>query len=70
MLSITTRKRWPGWTASLSDDAGIWEAGQTEVEAIGKLVISLDTEARAKHSIIYAVLAWFAIGRHIRVERR
>lgn len=70
MLKITTFERWPGWTAKLTDDARIWEGGQTEVEALGKLVISLDAAARAKHSIIGTVLAWLTLGRHVRVERQ
>lgn len=64
MLRITTRKRWPGWTARLSSDAGIWEAGQTEVEAIGKLMITLDDAARTSRA-----RRWLIFRGGIRIER-
>ncbi len=72
MISITVRKRWPGYKAHLTGDKRVWEAGLTEVEALGKLVISLDADARSKKGIS-AGLAWLArliFGRAgIRVER-
>ncbi len=72
MLSITVRKRAKDYTANVTGDTRIWDAGRSEEEAIGRLVVSLDAAARAKKGI-GAVLAWayhLLVGRtHIRVER-
>jgi hypothetical protein len=37
---IATRKRTYDWIAYITEEPGKWEAGRTEVEAIGKLHIS------------------------------
>jgi len=38
--AITTEKRADDWIAFADGDRAQWEAGRTEAEAIGKLVIS------------------------------
>lgn len=65
MLRITVRKRGPGpdWAAMCTNDKQIWEAGRTEAEAIGKLMVSLDAAERG-------MLAWLpGRGDRIRIER-
>lgn len=67
MLSITVRKRGPGpdYAAMCTNDKRVWEAGRTEAEAIGKLMITLDAAARAKQGL----LAWLPRSDRIRIER-
>ncbi len=69
MLKITVRKRWPGYEAMCTNDKRVWEGGLTEVEAVGKLMISLDAASRAKQGM-HSLLAWLpARDRFIRIER-
>ncbi len=72
MISLTVHKRWPGYEAHVTGNKQVWEGGLSEVEALGKLVMALDADARAKKGIS-AGLAWLArviFGRAgIRVER-
>ena len=42
---ITTEKRTRDWIAFANGDRRIWEAGRTEEEAAGKLVLRLQKEA-------------------------
>lgn len=39
-MDIITKKRSGDWKAYLADNPKVWEAGKTQVEAIGKLMIS------------------------------
>lgn len=41
-LKITTMRTGSGWDARLTERPGIWDAGKTEKEALGELVISLN----------------------------
>ena len=68
MLSITVRKRWPGYEAMLTDDKRVWEGGLSEVEALGKLMISLDAAERGKQGM-HSLLAWLPWRERIRIER-
>lgn len=67
MISITVRKRSRDYIAHVTGDTRVWDAGRSEEEAIGRLVISLEANAKAKRGI-GAVLAWLTRSR-IRVER-
>ena len=40
MYTILTDKRSEDYTASIDGDRGKWESGQSEMEAVGKLIIS------------------------------
>ena len=40
-MKIVTKVRSEDWVAMVSTDRSIWEAGRTEAEAIGKLVITV-----------------------------
>ena len=40
---IMVRKRFGGYQAFLADNEATWEAGRTEAEAVGKLIISART---------------------------
>lgn len=40
-ITIRTRQRRDDWIAELVNNSFIWEAGQNECEAIGKLIITL-----------------------------
>ena len=42
-MRITTRRRSGDWIAFLTDQPAIWDAGRTEFEAIGRLILSLTT---------------------------
>jgi hypothetical protein len=37
---MSRAKKQPGWKAYLSDNFKVWQAGRTEAEAVGKLMIS------------------------------
>jgi hypothetical protein len=39
-MDILTRERASDWKAWLADNPKVWEAGKTEAEAVGKLIIS------------------------------
>jgi len=39
-MDIMTQKRGDDWQAFLVDNPGVWEAGKTDVEALGKLMVS------------------------------
>lgn len=41
MIVIITEKRAVDWVAYLKDKETTWEAGRTEAEAVGKLVITI-----------------------------
>ncbi len=69
MIKITVLKRWPGYEAHITGNKRVWEGGLTEVEAIGKLMIQLDANARAKTGIS-AGLAWLARSTRCRIERK
>lgn len=40
MITILIEKRSDDYTASVEDDKGKWESGQSEMEAVGKLIQS------------------------------
>lgn len=40
-LKIATQKRTADWTATIPELSGAWEAGKSEAEAIGNLMITL-----------------------------
>lgn len=42
---IETVKRYQGWEAHLADNPGVWEAGHSEAEAIGRLHMRLARES-------------------------
>lgn len=75
MLRITVHQR-EDYTANVTGDTRVWEAGRSEAEAIGKLMISLDAAARANRSTAIQragihgkkVLGWLLPG-PVRVER-
>ena len=39
-VDIMTMRHGDGWKAYLADNPGVWEAGKTDVEALGKLLVS------------------------------
>lgn len=40
-LRITTKRRSGDWIAFLTEQPAVWDAGRTELEAIGRLIMSL-----------------------------
>ncbi len=51
VLPVTGGGRMGDWIARLSDQHGTWEIASTQTEAMGKLMISLETLGKVK--IIY-----------------
>ncbi len=45
---VTTEKRSSDWMAYAFGDREIWEAGRSEAEAVGKLVLRLQAEGHLK----------------------
>ena len=48
---ITTERRGSGWVAYAFGDREIWEAGRSEAEAVGKLVLRLQAEGHLRISM-------------------